>query len=60
MEKTPDKIPLTIELPHDLARRLQAAAVERKREASMIVLELLDRHLPRAPDATKKLKIPYS
>jgi predicted transcriptional regulator len=60
MDKGPDKIPLTIELPHDLARRLQAAAVERKREASAIILELLDRHLPRVADATKKGKIPYS
>jgi hypothetical protein len=60
MEQGPNKIPLLIELPHDLAKRLQAAAVERKREAAMLVLELLDRHLPRTPDPTKKGKIPYA
>jgi hypothetical protein len=53
-----DKIPLTIQLPPDLARRLKAASEAVKRPATEVVIDLLDRHLPR-PSAQKG-KIPYT
>jgi hypothetical protein len=60
-EKSPGgKIPLTIHLPEELARRLHAAAVAQNRKADEQVLDLLDRYLPRKPDEKKPGKIPYS
>jgi predicted transcriptional regulator len=53
-----DKIPLTIHLSPEVARRLKAAAEALKRPATEVVADLLDRHLPR-PSAQKG-KIPYT
>jgi hypothetical protein len=54
-----DRIPLTLSLTVDVARRLKAAADAQKRSAGDIVADLLDRHLPRAQGEQKKGKIPY-
>jgi hypothetical protein len=61
-DKSPaDKIPLTVNLPADLARRLKSAAEAHKRAAADLVIELLDRHLPRPSSAAgPKGKIPYA
>jgi hypothetical protein len=53
-----DKIPLTVQLSPDLARRLKAASEAQKRSPAEVVAELLDRHLPR-PSAQKG-RIPYA
>ena len=56
-----DKVPFTVHLPVDLAKRLQAAAKSRNRPAAAVVIDLLDRSLPRPqPDGPKKSKIPYT
>jgi predicted transcriptional regulator len=60
-DKTPTgKIPLTIYLPEELARRLQAAATAQNRNAADLVVNLLERYLPRKTEETKKGKIPYA
>jgi hypothetical protein len=61
-EKIPaDKVPLTVQLSPELAKRLQAAAVAHKRLAATVVIELLERHLPRPASGEQgKVKIPYS
>jgi hypothetical protein len=60
-DKSPDnKIPLTLHLPEDLAKRLQLAATSRKRPAAELVLDLLDRHLPQSGGEQRKGKIPYA
>lgn len=52
---------LTIDLPEDLAKRLMLAAATRKRAASDVVAELLDRYLPHLEArGKKKTEIPYS
>jgi hypothetical protein len=56
--KTPDSIPITINLPMELARRLKLATDTQKRTAPEVILELLERHLPRT-DGPKKGSIPY-
>ncbi len=53
-----DKIPLTIYLSPDLARRLKAVADAQKRPAAEWVVDLLDRQLPRTPPP--KSSIPYA
>ena len=59
--KNPDeKNRLTIDLPEDLAKRLMLAATTRKRPASDVVAELLDRYLPHLAVHEKKKKIPYT
>ena len=60
--KNPDeKNRLTIDLPEDLAKRLKLAAATRKRAASDVVAELLDRYLPHLEvRGKKKTEIPYS
>ena len=56
-----DRIPLTLQLPADVARRLMAAAETQKRAAADLAAELLDRYLPRLPgDGPKKGSIPYA
>jgi hypothetical protein len=58
---TSDKIPVTLHLSPDVARRLKAAAEAQKRLAADLAAELLDRHLPRPQTAgPKKGSIPYS
>ena len=55
-----EKIPLTIYLSADVAKRLKLAAEAQKRSAVDLAADLLDRHLPR-PQAggPKKGSIPY-
>jgi len=60
-ESGTEKIPLTLYLTGDLARRLKAAAEAQRRLAADLATDLLDRYLPR-PSAgeSKRGKIPYS
>jgi len=51
---------LTIYLPEELAKRLQVAATAQSRNAADLVLDVLDRYLPRKTEETKKGKIPYA
>ncbi|MEN6457614.1 MAG: hypothetical protein ABFC63_01680 [Thermoguttaceae bacterium] len=53
-----DKIAVTLHLPPEVAARLKMAAELQKRPAVDLAVELLDRHLPRAP--SKKGSIPYA
>jgi len=56
-----EKIPLTIYLTEELARRLQQAAASRNRPAAEVAADLLDRYLPRVQSGeAKKGKIPYA
>jgi hypothetical protein len=55
------KVPLTIHLSAELARRLQLEADTRKRPPAELVIELLSRHLPNPPSpGSGKVKIPYT
>jgi hypothetical protein len=54
------RLPLTLQLSPDIARRLMQAAEAQQRPAADLVLDLLDRHLPRAAAGEKKGKIPYT
>ena len=56
------KIPFTLHLTEDLAKRLHLAAASRNRAAADVVAELLDRHLPHleGPRPKKKGGIPYA
>ena len=55
-----DKIPLTLHLSADVARRLQLAAERQRRPAADLAADLLDQYLPRAPTGEqKKGDIPY-
>ena len=59
-ERSPtEKYPVTLQLSPDIARRLMLAAEAQKRPAADVVVDLLDRFLPRA-DSGKKGVIPYS
>ncbi len=54
---------LVINLPEDVAKRLELASARQNRPASDVVAELLNRHLPhlQASEAKKKKRnIPYS
>jgi hypothetical protein len=56
-----EKIPFTLHLSADVARRLMQAAETQKKPAADLAAELLDQFLPRAPAAgQKKGNIPYS
>ena len=55
-----EKIPLTIHLSADVAKRLKLAAEARKRSAADLAADLLDRHLPRPQTGGPKNSIPYS
>lgn len=60
-QNTGEKVPLTIYLSADVARRLQLAAETRKRAAADAAAELLDRYLPRPQTGeSKKGSIPYA
>jgi hypothetical protein len=55
------KIPLTLQLPAELAARLKTAAETQRRSAAGLATDLLDRYLPKPPSAgAKKGNIPYS
>jgi len=55
-----EKIPLTLHLSADVARRLKSAAEVRKQNAADLAVDLLDRYLPRLQTGeSKKGKIPY-
>ena len=54
-------IPLTVYLSADLAKRLQAAATAKKCPAGAVVIDLLQRYLPRVQgDGAKPGNIPYA
>lgn len=54
------KIPITLQLPAELAARLKTAAENQRRPAAELAVELLERYLPKPPGAgTKKSSIPY-
>jgi hypothetical protein len=56
-----EKIPLTVYLSADVAKRLKAASEAQKRPAADLAAEVLDRHLPRLPPTgQQKLNIPYA
>jgi hypothetical protein len=58
---TGEKIPLTVYLSSDVAKRLKAAAEAQKRSAADLAADLLDRHLPRPPAGGQpKGVIPYA
>jgi len=55
------RIALTLNLSPELAMRLKAAADLQQRRASDLVIDLLDKHLPRPQgSAGRKGKIPYT
>ena len=55
------KIPLTLQLPAEVAARLKLAAEAQKRPAAELAVDLLERFLPRLPaGGQKKGGIPYS
>jgi hypothetical protein len=57
----PGKVPLTIHLTAELARRLQLESETRKRSPADLIIELLSRHLPNpGPKGPNKGKIPYT
>ena len=56
-----EKIPLTVYLSPDVAKRLKAAAEAQKRPAADLAADLLDRHLPRPQTGPQpKGVIPYA
>ena len=56
-----EKIPLTVYLSPEVAKRLKAAEAAQKRPAADLAADLLDRYLPRLPTAgQQKGSIPYS
>jgi hypothetical protein len=58
---TGEKIPLTIHLSPEVARRLKTAAETQKRPAADLAADLLDRHLPRLQTpGQQKQSIPYA
>ena len=59
-QSTKDKFPLTIYMDADLAKRLAAAAEAQQRSAADLVVNILDRTLPRLQSGTSKSKIPYT
>ena len=60
-QSVPGKIPLTLYLSPDIAKRLQLAAEARKRAATDVATELLDRYLPQVQsDKSSKGNIPYA
>jgi predicted DNA-binding protein len=57
-EDAGDKETLTIHLPEAVAKRLKLAATRANRPAAEVVVDLLDRNLPRLEDPKKR--VPYS
>jgi len=56
---TKGKFPLTIYMDAELAKRLAAAAAAQKRPAEDVVVDMLDRSLPRLQTSGQG-KIPYT
>jgi len=54
------KFPLTIYMDAEIAKRLAVAAEAQKRPAGDIVVDTLDRTLPRLQTGASKSKIPYT
>ena len=60
-QRTSGKVPLNLQVPAEVAIRLKVAAETQRRTAADLVVDLLDRYLPRLPTAeSKKGSIPYS
>jgi len=59
-QDTKGKFPLTIYMDADLAKRLAVAAEGQKRSAADLVVNILDRNLPRLQSGSGKGKIPYT
>ena len=57
-ENTGDKEALTIHLPELVAKRLKLAATRANRPAAEVVVDILDRNLPRLEDPKKRA--PYT
>ena len=56
-----ERLPLTLHLSPDIAKRLMSAAEAQKRPAADLAIDILDRCLPRVqPGEAKKGKIPYT
>ncbi len=56
-----EKIPLTVYLSPEVAKRLKAASETQRRPAAELAADLLDRYLPRLPGAgQQKGSIPYA
>ena len=56
-----EKIPLTVYLSPEVAKRLKAAEAAQKRPAADLAADLLDRYLPRLQTGgQQKGSIPYS
>jgi fructose-1,6-bisphosphatase/sedoheptulose 1,7-bisphosphatase-like protein len=55
-----DKFPLMIYMDADIAKRLAAAAEAQKRDPAELVVNILDRNLPRLQSGSVKGKIPYT
>jgi predicted HicB family RNase H-like nuclease len=55
-----NKFPLTLHMNADLAKRLAVAAEAQKRSAEDLVINLLERNLPRLQTGESKGKIPYT
>jgi hypothetical protein len=58
-QNTKGKFPLTIYMDAEIAKRLAAAAAAQKRPPEDLVVDILDRSLPRLQDSNKG-KIPYT
>ena len=54
------KFPLTIYMDVDIAKRLAVAAEAQKRPAEDLVIDILDRSLPRLRTGSSKDHIPYT
>ncbi|MGO9112094.1 MAG: hypothetical protein ACLP9L_22950 [Thermoguttaceae bacterium] len=59
-QDTKGKFPLTIYMDADLAKRVAVAAEAQKRSAADLVVNILDRNLPRLQGDSGKGKIPYT
>jgi hypothetical protein len=59
-QRPTEKIPLTIYLSADVAKRLKLAAETQKRSPVDLAAEVLDRHLPQPQTGGPKISIPYS
>ena len=56
-----EKIPLTVYLSAELAKRLKTASESQRRPAAELAADLLDRYLPRLPSGgQQKGSIPYA
>ena len=58
-QNTKGKFPLTIYMDAEIAKRLAAASAAQKRPAEDLVIDMMDRSLPRLQTGSKD-KIPYT